>query len=86
MPLNASEKTNFAIAMLQCFGTDFNNCARTLAYLKQFSVGAVDMIAEVKTQATSWPPFIAQGESIEGPGGYKFELQRVYDATLAGIV
>jgi len=82
MPLNASEKTNFAIAMLQCFQTDYNGCGRTLAYLKQFSVGAVDMITEVKNQATTWPPFIAQGESIED---WKVQLQRVYDQTLAGV-
>jgi len=82
MPLNASEKTNFAIAMLQCFGTDYNTCGRTLAYLKQFSVGAVDMIAEVKTQATTWQPFINQGESIED---WKNQLQRVYDQTIGGM-
>lgn len=85
MPLNASEKVDFAKAMLRCYGTDFNTCGRTLAYLKQFSVGAVDMVAEVKNQATTWQPFIDQGESIEGPGGWKSELQRVYDQTLAGI-
>jgi hypothetical protein len=82
MPLNAAEKTDIAKAFLQCWGEDYTGCARTLAYLKQFTVGAVDLIAETKIQATTWPQFIAWGTSIED---WKNQLQRVYDQILPGI-
>jgi hypothetical protein len=82
MPLNAAEKVDLSKAFLQCFGEDYNTCGRTLAYMRQFTVGQVDLVAEVKNQATTWPPFVASGLSVED---WKNQLQRQYDQTLAGM-
>jgi hypothetical protein len=79
MPLNASEKTDAATAMLKCFREDHTTMGRTLKYLSQFTAGQVSIINEVKTLATTWPPFIESGLSIEQ---WKSELQRYYDSTI----
>jgi hypothetical protein len=83
MPLNAAEKVDVAKSLLQCFGEDINPMGRTLAYLTQFTVGQVNLLATVQSQALTWQPFIDAGLSIDP--GYIQEIQRVYDQTIYGI-
>lgn len=83
MPLNAAEKVDVAKSLLQCFGEDVNGMGRTLAYLSKFTVGQVNLLAEVQNQARTWAPFIDAGTSVDP--GYVQEIQRVYDQTIAGI-
>jgi hypothetical protein len=83
MPLTQAEKVDAAKALLQCFGEDINGMGRTLAYLSRFTVGQVDLLAEVQNQTRTWQPFIDAGTSTD-PGLVQ-EYERVYNQTIAGI-
>lgn len=78
MPLNASERTQIAQAFLKCFGEDAAVCGRALRFITQFTVGQTNLLAEVRTQALTWPPFIESGLSIDA---WNVELTRIYDIT-----
>lgn len=78
MPLNASERVSFAESLLRLFGEDYFACGRTLKFMQAFTVGNVNLLAEVQTRATTWQPFIDSGLSIEW---WKGELARVFNET-----
>lgn len=81
MPLNQSEKTACAEAMLQCFGEDYQNCGRTLKFLSQFTAGQVDLLSTVQTRALTWQPFIDSGLTISE---WNVQLSRIYNGTQPG--
>jgi len=82
MPLNAAEKVNVAKTFLTIYGEDVENMGKTLAYMKQFSVGSVDLLTETLNQATTWPFFLQNGTDINW---WKTEVTRIYNAYLAAI-
>jgi hypothetical protein len=82
MPLTGPEKADVAKAFLTIYGEDTQSMGKTLAYMKQFSVGSVDLLTETLNQATTWPFFLANGTDIFS---WKSEVTRIYNIHLAEI-
>ena len=81
MPLNASERTQIAQAFLRCFGENADWCGRTLFFVNQFTVGNVNLLADVQSAADTWQPFIDSGLTISW---WKDEVARHYALEVGG--
>jgi hypothetical protein len=65
MPLTPAERTDVAVALLQCFGEDAYHTGRTLLFMNRFSAGSGDLLGAYATRALTWQPFIDSGLSIQ---------------------
>lgn len=81
MPLNQAERTEIATTFLRCFGENNGMCGRTLKFMTQFTAGKVNLIADVKTLALTWQPFIDAGMDAASRQLWADELQRYFDQT-----
>lgn len=81
MPLNASERVSIAEMFLRLFGEDVGMCGRTLKFMQAFTVGNINLLAEVTNRALTWQPFIDSGLTISA---WNAELTRVFNATQTG--
>ena len=77
MPLTPAERTDVAVALLQCFGEDAYHTGRTLLFMNRFSAGGSgDLLGAYQTAALTWQPFIDSGLSIQA---FIDEVTRIYD-------
>ena len=82
MPLTNPEKHEVARAFLRCWGEDFNNIGKALAYINKFTTGQGDLLSITQQEARTWQPFIDAGLSIDP--GFVQELERVFNQQTAG--
>jgi hypothetical protein len=77
MPLTPAERTDVAVAFLECFGEDAYHTGRTLLFMSRFaSGGSGDLLAAYAARALTWQPFIDSGLSIQA---FIDEVTRIYN-------
>lgn len=76
MPLTPAERTDVAVAFLQCFGEDSYHTGRALQFMNRFSAGSGDLLGAYQTAALTYQPFIDHGLSIQA---FVDEVTRIYN-------